>query len=284
MKKVIIILSIVFIFVGLSLSITALAVNKFDFEKMANIHYINEEYDLEETINDIEIKEIVNDIEFYSLDELDDVPASVTCRVVTHNIDKISHEVKVEDNTLKIDTKDDSKWFEFILGNKNKTKIYLASNIYNELTIKGSTCDIKIGDEFTFDKIDLKTSTGDISLKSSANSIKINTSTGDVKIYNINNVNKLTIDVSTGDVLLDHVVVDETSIETSTGDVRFKSFEGKTIKVKVSTGDVTGTLVGDYQFDVDTSTGDRNYPKNSHSDTNTCYIRTSTGDVDISLV
>ena len=72
MKKVIIILSIVFIFVGLSLSITALAVNEFDFEKLANIHYINEEYDLEETINDIEIKEIVNDIEFYSLDELDE--------------------------------------------------------------------------------------------------------------------------------------------------------------------------------------------------------------------
>ena len=65
---------------------------------------------------------------------------------------------------------------------------------------------------------------------------------------------------------------------------RKKNIDLKTIKVKVSTGDVTGTLVGDYQFDVDTSTGDRKYPKNSHSDTNTCYIRTSTGDVNISLV
>ena len=150
MKKVLITLSIIFMTVGFLLSFTALAIHKFDWEDLANVQYIIDEYDVEETFTNIEINEKINDIEFYSLDELEEVPASLNCKVITKNGEKISHEVKVEDDTLIIETEDNSKWYEFFFGNKCKTKIYVNNYLFNKLSIKASTSDIKISDEFSF--------------------------------------------------------------------------------------------------------------------------------------
>ena len=68
---------------------------------------------------------------------------------------------------------------------------------------------------------------------------------------------------------------------TSTGDVTFRASDAKSIKVETSTGDVTGSLLTGKAFTTKTSTGDINVPSNSGTDT--CDIRTSTGDIEITI-
>lgn len=285
MKKVLIALSIIFMVVGFALSFTALAMHKFDWEELANVKYVVNEYDFEESFTNVEITEISNDIEFYSLDELEDAPIGINCRVVTKNGEKISHEVKVEDNTLIIDTEDKSKWYEFFFGTKSKTKIYVNNLIFDNLKIKATTSDIKISDKFAFNTVEIKTTTGDINLKSAINSLEIETTTGNITLTDINTLNDVSIKVTTGDVILKNItIVDDLIIKATTGDITIKNSQAKNIKINVTTGDVDATLIGQYSFDVDTSTGDKKYPKDSYSLTNKCYVRTTTGDITIKIV
>ena len=281
---------------------------KFKEELVTNTHENLASYESMDL--DIEIA----DVEFINSDSF---------KVVCVETEKLTHEVKVENNTLKINYKDDLKWYEKIFGFRyqdTKVEIYLPYGEYNNLKIKAATGDITIPAEYSFNKIDMTVSTGDAKIKASAKEMSFNSSTGDITLENSKyenltvvgttgtvNLNKIEVEnnlkietstgeiklndvkakglkaeTSTGDILVYETVIDgDMNLITSTGDVTFRASDAKSIKVETSTGDVTGSLLTGKAFTTKTSTGDINVPSNSGTDT--CDIRTSTGDIEITI-
>ena len=286
MKKVLLTLSLIFIFVGLGLSFTALAYNHFDFDKMTNVVRIKEETLIEESFNKIEINERTNDIEFHLIDELEEeLDASIQCKVITYNSDKIEHDIKVEDNTLKIDAEDTSKWYEFDFGFKRRyTKIYFRNNIFDEVKIKVTTGDVYIKEIFNITDLNIHATTGDIDIKDiTVDTINIKVTTGDVIIKNVSNVDEIQIETTTGDVYLEDVAcVTKMTVNTTIGDIEFKRISAPTIKLTATTGDIEGTVNGDYRFRCKTTTGDVKCPDDSsYTGTNQFTAEATTGDITI---
>lgn len=205
---------------------------------------------------------------------------------------------------------------------KVKVDVYLPAGEYASFVMKNSTGDITIPKEFSFttinvtlstgdidihsnvsDELFLKTSTGDISysgttakgatFETSTGSISINdfeatddvtvtTGTGRQTLKNVKCQN-LTNHASTGKVVLENVIVQKhIEVITSTGDVKLIDSDAETLFIKTSTGDVTGTLLSNKNFVVKSGSGDEKVPE-SDSNCGRCEIKTSTGDIKITI-
>ena len=243
-------------------------------------------------------------------------------KVVCKETTKTLHEVKVEEGTLKITQHDTRRFFEMMSwGKKYSVTVYLPKGVYNTFKVESHTGDISISSDYSFVDFNVRLSTGDVSLKANvANEVKVITSTGNVKCDEIT-TKSVDITTSTGNVTLNkvtvldgidigvstgHIILNETTASTldatsstgnmklansvmsgdihlkaSTGDIKFEDSDGANIHVETSTGDVKGTLLTAKVFDVKTTSGKINVPPSGVG--GLCYVRTSTGDVFLSI-
>lgn len=208
-------------------------------------------------------------------------------------------------------------------GNSTKITVYLPSGEYSSAVIKESTGDIEIPNDFVFGSLDISVSTasvkcyasakgdmkisastgdiylegisasnmelyvstGDIYAKSCAcvGEIKLGFSTGDIKLIDTSS-GKITANGSTGDIYLKNVIADtKLTLELSTGDVDLDGCDSKEIKITTSTGYVKGTVLTRKVFDAKASTGYVSVPKSELSADGICEIKTSTGDIIITI-
>ena len=205
---------------------------------------------------------------------------------------------------------------------KQKVTVYLPGDSYDALTIKASTGNLKIPQGLVFENVDVNLSTGTLDFKADVHdALKVTASTGDLwiseaspKTLNIEthtgdqNLSKIHVDgevhlkASTGDVSLDDVtgkrldvntstgritlkdtiMVEDMQIKASTGRVTFDKSDAETLNIETSTGHVSGTLLTSKIFQVETSTGKVHVPQSTTG--GLCKIKTSTGNVDISVV
>ena len=259
---------------------------------------VTNNHDINESFNKINIAIDIADLEFKKAE-------GDQCKVVCVEKEKIYHEVKVVDDTLKIEGKDTSQWYEHIFNYANgmKVTVYLPEKTYSEVNITSSTGDIIINNPYTFTSFTIVLSTGNINLKDiTSEQATITSSTGRQTLENMHVSNKLTATASTGNITLNNVTCDsdvtlETStgkinldnliaanhlsVKASTGDVTFKNIDAKTIKIETDTGDVKGNILTDKLFRVDTHTGKTNYPKDTRGEL--CEIYTHTGDIDVTV-
>ena len=286
-----------------------------DLSKLATVKYQTSEHTIAESFADISILTDTADITFLPAQSAESI-------VVCKEQENIRHSVTVEDGTLKITLTDTRKWYEYvgISFEKSTITVYLPKSEYEKLTVKESTGDIVIHENFSFESINVRTSTGNVESRASATEdIIIKTSTGDIKVENISagsldlsvttgkitassvtcsgyvtlkvttgktsltNVTcqNLTSTGDTGKILLTNVYVEENmQIRRSTGDVTFENCDATSMSVKTSTGDVRGTLHSPKTFYASTNTGKVKVPKTSGG---FCEITTSTGDIIIEL-
>ena len=193
--------------------------------------------------------------------------------------EKQHHEVKVENNVLKIKLIDERKWYEkwFDWDFKNmKITVYVPEKAYDNLDIKTSTGFIKTPDAVSFKnitaksstgnmsyasdvegKIDLKASTGDISLDNlEAGSINVETSTGDIAFNKVVTKGDITTKSSTGGVKLTDTTFVNLTSTASTGNIRLTNSVGsKHIQIKRSTGSVRFDGADAETLNVETDTG-----------------------------
>jgi DUF4097 and DUF4098 domain-containing protein YvlB len=290
----------VLLFVGISVVIVggiflgiAIGTHAFSKEqKITNDIVLEEEFDnfdIDVSISDIYFKKSDNDKNKVELIEKK----------------KLYHEVKVDDNTLVIKSKDDYQWYENILNfdfSSVVVTIYLTEDNYDSFNIKSSTGEIFVPDNFTFNSVIIKqstgntsfegnclasanieASTGDVLLKTieSNDNITIKTSTGDIELEDVK-CKKLTATASTGKVKLDKVLVeDHIELKTSTGSIKLIDSDANTLNIESSTGSVTGNLKTDKTFNVESSTGKKDYPQ--HTTGGECKIKTSTGNIKIEI-
>lgn len=265
-------------------------------------------HNIKQTMNVTEINDYVRNINVdVSVSDLEfKVSDDGKSKVITEESNKFYHIVKVENNTLKITQNDTrnglERFFNFNL-NYMKVYVYLPAGNYGDLTINSSTGDSLIPEGYTFDNVTSRVSTGDTKFSSKVNSkLDLKASTGNIEVEkngslsvslvtNTGNINvkdsrpiSFSATASTGHVDLENVVASTNlKVETSTGDISLKSCDSLNIDIKASTGDITMSLLSGKTFDVDTSTGKKSVP-DSILGLGLCKVRTSTGDINISVL
>lgn len=293
-----------------------MTVFKWDFTKLSTVKYETNHYEINENYKNISIVTDTADIVFVLSENS---KGSVVC----YEHKNAKHSVMVKDDTLVIEVVDTRKWYEYIgitLGTP-KITVYIPQGEYGALSVKSSTGDVEIPENFKFESIDISVSTGDVKNYASASElIKIKTSTGDIRVENVS-ANMLDLSVSTGEVIaksitcegdikinvstghtkltdvtcknvtsngstgdisLKNVIATEKfSIERSTGNVKLDGCDAAEIFVKTDTGDVTGSLLTDKVFITQTDTGSVDVPKTVTG--GRCEITTDTGDISIKI-
>ena len=87
---------------------------------------------------------------------------------------------------------------------------------------------------------------------------------------------------NTGDAIFKNVISKGNfEIIRTTGDIEISAFDAAEISIETSTGNVTGTWLTPKTFDAKTNTGEVDVPSNTKGEK--CSIKTSTGDIKISI-
>ena len=289
---------------------------KWDFFKLSTITYETNEHTIDEAFQGLSITSDTADIELVSSEN---GKVSVVCHEQTNQ----KHTVAVENGTLVVRLNDTRKWYEYIgihFGTPCIT-VYLPAGDYGALTIKESTGDIKIPENFIFERVDVTASTGDVTVQASAtDAIRVKTDTGSIRTEKLS-AKALDLAVSTGKVTLSQITcegdisikvstgktelrdvtcrslassgstgrlslhnviaADAFSIRRSTGDVRFDHCDAASIFVETDTGDISGTLLTAKRFVAETSTGNVRVPQTDSG--GKCEIHTTTGDITIAI-
>ncbi len=315
-KKIWLIVGASLTLLGCIIFFGVIALLNFDFTNLSTNKYQTNLHEIDSDYKSISIISDTADIVFVASEN---GKALVEC--YEHENEK--HSVTLNNDTLIIEAVNTKKWYENVGINFGSPKItvYIPSGEYDSLSIKESTGDINIPDDFKFEKIDIAVSTGDVALSSSAtDTIKISSSTGDITISDVSaasldlsattgkislsdivsgddvslvvstgktvltNVEckNLTSSGSTGDISLNSVIAMESfSITRSTGDVTFDGSNAEKILVKTDTGDVNGWLLSDKIFITKTDTGDINVPSSTTG--GKCEVTTDTGDINLRI-
>lgn len=287
MSKKLVIISIILIVLGLTISLIGFAKVNFDPYQLSNHYEVT--YEINDEFNSIECNLDLCDLNLYlSLDGKN--------KAVCVENDRSKVEVTVNDNTLKVIENTKFQIIDFVQD--AKVNLYLSKDIYNSLKVTGSTGDVYVSSSFKFSNVDLSLSTSDVKFESKVeNDLNIKLSTGDVKLSNVT-VNNLNIETSTGDikilnsivkndckfkftsggVKMDNVSVDNNlNIVGSTGDAKLSNVTGKNANIKLSTGDsLLSSLILSNELTIEVSTGDIKF---DGSDALNIYITTTTGDV-----
>ncbi|MCR5687764.1 MAG: DUF4097 domain-containing protein [Lachnospiraceae bacterium] len=251
-------IGIILLVAGIATCVVSFVVLGFDPEKLANVQFSENTYEVNESFRNIEIKSSIEHVRFA-------VSSDGKCRVATYCPDTISAEAMVEDNCLKIRTVDEGgvKGHIGIFVTEPYITVYLPEKSYGSLQINQSFGKVSIPKGFTFTEADIESTTGGVSVSADiTDSVAIKTTTGDV-------------------LLRDVAVSGDMNISCTTGEVQLEDCDASAITIKTSTGDVSGTLLTPKTFITDTSTGDIDVPDSEGE--GRCEISTATGDIDISI-
>ena len=208
-------------------------------------------------------------------------------KVLCTEHEKITFDVKVEDDTLKIEEKEHYHWYEkifvFSFDRNRKFVLYLTESNYNKLKINIVTGDLEFSD-YSFNELKINIVTGHIKLTNVVitNELSTNITTGSNTLTNVI-TNNLSLKAVTGTTKLkDVVVANKLDYKATTGDLNFEALDAKDINVEVVTGDILGTITEKHNFDIKITTGKRNVCHDENG--NPFKIKIVTGDVNITLV
>ena len=280
--------------------------------KLSTVKYETNTYEVGNAFSDISMPTDTADILFALSDD-------GKCKVECYEKENAKHSVTVENDVLVV--RSNKSWYDYIgfTFSSPKITVYLPKTVYNALSINGSTGNVDIPKDYSFENADISLSTGNVDFCAAASeSIKINTSTGNINIENISAgsldlsvstgrvtvsgvtcENSITVGVSTGKVILTDIsctsvissgttgsislsnviAANKFSVDRSTGNVKFSGCDAGEIYVKTSTGNVTGSFLSNKVFITDTNTGSVDVPKTAAG--GRCEINTSTGDIKI---
>ncbi len=210
-----IIIAFAAIILGVFLCFSALFSMKFDFNQLNTITYTQKTYNIEEDFTKISIDGAECDIR---LIPSDDDRTTIQCS----ESDKIYHNVKVENDTLKIIRIDSRKWFEHfgIYWAKMEISVHLPKDEYDELYAKTLSGNIDIPENFKFAEANVVSTSGDVNFSAeAANKIEIQSVSGDIHATNIS-ADELKIQATSGDIeLLNAKIQKNITLKTVSGEI-----------------------------------------------------------------
>ena len=302
--------------VGLILFGGAMTAMGWDFSKLSMGKYETNRHEIEQTVRDVAVTTGTADVRILPAED-----GKVT--VVCHERERVVHKVEVRDGVLSVTVEDTRRWYEhigFFPGTSSVT-VYLPAGEYGAASLRTSTGNVEVAEDFTFQSIDAQATTGHITCRASATgkivlgattgdlsakalcaeSMELSVSTGNIRLENVTCEGALSFRVSTGQatlagvraailtstgttgnaILSDVIVTGEMRIERSTGNVRFTDCDAATLHIETETGDVTGSLLSPKIFLAHSDTGRVTVPETETG--GICRIHTDTGDVRITV-
>lgn len=287
-----------------------------NFTMFDTVELKTETVEINEDFQSISIQSDTEDISFQP-------SGNGKCSVIFREWEEENCSASVQNGVLTVKADDWKEWTGQVgvVTSAPKITVCLPKNDYVSISVKGSTGDIMLPDDFTFESVDISvstgkvechasvseklrigSSTGDVCLEGlSAGEIELSTTTGDAVVSAVSCKGIVDITVSTGDVFLTDVSCGSfatggstgeltmksvaagalLSVSRSTGDVKLEKCDAAELQIKTSTGSVTGTLLSDKVFIVQSTTGSIKVPETVTG--GKCKISTTTGDIKIAI-
>lgn len=318
MKRTLIIISIILILSGLVIAFIAFASAGFRFKNIGNKKAVTQNFSVAESFNAIEIDD---DCGHYDIKVVPSEYEST--EIVMFGAKEIKLNYTVINSKLSIEIFDESSFFLrlFDFGPDAYMILSVPEKEYRSLKIETSSGDstvssLKIGSldiecasgdvflsDVTATSTEIDTSSGDIHIKDSdigsamldatsgdvqlrstdAKALNIELTSGEISLSRVSVLNETTINVTSGDIECENVIIQGTlKIETTSGDVELSDCDAAKINIETTSGDVEGRLLTPKTFDAKATSGEVNVP-NTQSGNGECYIRTSSGDIEISI-
>lgn len=274
-KTVVLIVAASLVVLGMIVSVVGLAAMGFDFSKLGTGKSVTNTYEVDEAFENISIDNTQCDITL--------LPSTDgKFKAVCTSLENITHEVKVENNTLMIKEIDDRHWYEYVGINltNNEIILYLPETQYKRLTVNGNTSDIEISNKFSFESIDAIVTTGDITVKASvSDTLSLESTTGEISVSGTN-PKKMTLESETGKVKVGSCTVDSLTVSTGTGDISLNSVNASgAIALTASTGEMNVTNSKCKTLNVEVDTGD--FEAENLLAEDDIIIYTTTGEVEL---
>ena len=250
MKKTIIILATIVCLVVLATCFAGCTIS------LENANYVTTNHNQLDSFDNIYIDTDIANV----IIEKTDGPCKVTC----FETDKLYHKVKVEDETLKIEsiTKNHVNYTGIV--RPLSVTVYLPEKKYANLEIESDTGNVSVSKDLTFKDIDISCDTGNISMDTiKCSTLSAESDTGNVNLSDTVASATINVNVDTGDIVLSDCDAPVINLETELGDVRGSLLTGKTFVVKSELGDI-------------------DVPDNDPTG-GVCTINTDLGDIDITI-
>ncbi len=254
MKKAIITGIIVF-FIGIALQIFALFKVDFNIFAMFSENLNEKTVSVQASIDEIQIDGGHLDIKVLPSDNGE-------CRIVFYENENLSYSVSTENHILKIDEKDNRKWYDYLVfSERASVKLYLPEEAYNSIDISTTSGDVFVSGNLTFNIANLESSSGDLAiLSNTVDSLSVQTTGGDGKI-SWNNTKTV-------------------NIKTKSGDIEIQGVGGENIAIESHSGDIEGNIMGPMEYICDGFPHEVEVPLSS-SGGGQCRIKTRNGEIDI---
>ena len=224
-------MGVVLVLLGSLMFVLIMTFNDWDFSKFKLSASHTETIEITEDFADIYIETDVEDVVFLPSEDN-------KCKVVILSDDARDSCTQIKDNTLEIKLNGERKWHQVIFNKEEKVTVYLPKNKYNDLIIKGSTSDIDIAENLSFENLDIDITTGDVINRADVSGfIKIELTTGDVHNYSTC-AGEVFISATTGDIRLEGLRAVSVDIKTGSGDIEILNVIcSEYVNAKLSTGD-----------------------------------------------
>lgn len=270
-------ISLALILLGIILATLGLAVNGFNFRRFDMTKIDEKTFEVSAPFTSISVETGATDVRFAPSQ------TGAGASVVSHVDKKIQYSVEVVNGVLTVSRKDTRKWYDYIgiRFAKQYVTVYLPEGEYQNLTVTGTTGDVTVPSNFTFESVSVKMSTGDIRYSASAKNVSLEVTTGDISFTG--SAESLSLKGSTGDYSIRRATVtDSITVNATTGDVEMENVTAQTVAISLRTGDVDlNQVVTAGETKITATTGDVEL---SYCDAGEYNVTTTTGDVEMSLL
>lgn len=272
MKKLCIIGAILLV-VGIALCILGAAMDGLRAEEMMMSKLVDKTIEIGEDFNNIQIFTDTTDVVF-------SVSEDGGCHILCRENEQQPHTAKVENGTLILRQENYRKWYHYI-GFHFETpgvEIQLPKAAFEELTINGSTGDVKIPGDLSFVNAQIHATTGMVDVYAQVEkNLTVAVNTGNVFVFGIRCEN-MDLKASTGTIRVRDINCANLTTKTSTGDQRWENVQAAgAVSVTCSTGDLYMTHVNCQNLSAESDTG-----KKSLEDVvakGDVWLEASTGDI-----
>lgn len=248
----------------------------FDPFESKDTAYETKIYNVEDKFSNIEIDEVSYSIEIKPSDD-------GKCRIECEENKKITHDVQVKGDTLRIDFTDKRKWYEKItlrldadIWRTRSMIVYLPEKEYEKLNIDTVSGDIVVEKGFTFTEGVLDNTSGDVDCEAvftkgltaestsgdvnlvniKAQSIRAESTSGEINITSAEASEKIVCDSTSGRITLNGVKANEISAESTSGETEFTDVSAAgEISIDTTSGEITLDRVDAKSYEIDSTSG-----------------------------
>ena len=254
-KKILLIISVVCIFIGASMTLGAwLVLHNNAADAIAGLEFEEKTHVITDSFTKININTINSSIEL--LPSPDGV-----CRIVCNDNEKLYHRISVAGSQLNINQHDDWQWYEMLYGlfreDNLSLRVYLPESEYLLLHAHSSSGDITIAPDFRFQTVNTYTKSGNTEASALyAENLTISSVSGDLLLRELEAMNDVYLESISGFIQIERLSAVNVTTHASGGRTVLENITSDYLRATAVSGDIhmAGSAFGSTTY-FETSSG-----------------------------